>query len=366
MVRAFSDADITHVEGEVDPVRDLDIISNELRQKDLAKATELATSVRKLAERGDKAKKQQLEVYEKIEAHLKAGKDIRYGTWSTSEIEVLNELLLLTAKPVIYLVNLSERDYKRKKNKWLGKIKQWIDEHESNPIIIPYSADYELQLALMPDEESRAKAIEEAGVPRCVCVCVCARVCVRACVCVCTFSNEHGGSSACFGPRRCCCCGVVCVCCCSMLSKIVKTGYQALHLEYFFTAGPVGFHLHLPAAFLRMWMLSRHAHTHTHTHTHTRARVYADAHFPCCFFSLHPQDEVRAWTIQKGTKAPQAAGKIHTDFEKGFIMAEVMNFADFKEHGSEAAVKVHAAFLLFKSQKQQQREKGTVVCEGVG
>jgi obg-like ATPase 1 len=74
----------------------------------------------------------------------------------------------------------------------------------------------------------------------------------------------------------------------SALPKIIKTGYSALNLQYFFTAGP---------------------------------------------------DEVRAWTIQRGTKAPQAAGKIHTDFEKGFIMAEVMKFDDFKEHGSEGAVK---------------------------
>ncbi|EGD75842.1 obg-like ATPase 1 [Salpingoeca rosetta] len=234
VVRAFKDTEISHVEGEVDPVRDLDIISNELRMKDLAKASDLANNVRKLAERGDKKKKKELEIYEKIEKHLKEGKDIRYGEWSRSEIEVLNEHLFLTAKPVIYLVNLSERDFKRKKNKWLGKIKEWVDEHEKNAIIIPYSADVEFQLACLPDDAEREKFCKEHEIQRCV-VCVC--VCVGGCGCA----------------RAC--------------------------------------------------------------------------------------DEVRAWTIQKGTKAPQAAGKIHTDFEKGFIMAEVMNFADFKEHGTEAGVK---------------------------
>lgn len=164
VVRAFSDDEIIHVEGEVNPVRDLDIISNELRQKDLAKATELATSVRKLAERGDKKKQKELATYEKIEQHLKDGKDIRYGEWSRNEVEVLNDHLFLTAKPVIYLVNLSERDYKRKKNKWLSKIKTWVDENEKNGIIIPYSAELEFQLASLPDAEARDKFCKENDV----------------------------------------------------------------------------------------------------------------------------------------------------------------------------------------------------------
>eukprot|EP00043_Microstomoeca_roanoka_P011125 m.105053 g.105053 ORF g.105053 m.105053 type:complete len:471 (-) comp15101_c0_seq1:134-1546(-) len=256
VVRAFSDEEIIHVEGEVNPVRDLEIISNELRLKDLAKATDLATSVRKLAERGDKKKKQELDMYEKIENHLREGKDIRRGEWTRNEIEVLNEQLFLTAKPVIYLVNLSERDYARKKNKWLAKIKAWVDEHEVNGILIPYSAQLEYTLACLPDQQARDE-----------------------------YCKEHSVQSA--------------------LPKIIKTGYQALQLEYFFTAG---------------------------------------------------KDEVRAWTIQKGTKAPQAAGKIHTDFEKGFIMAEVMNFEDYKEQGSEAAVKAAG--------KYRQQGRAYVVQDG--
>jgi obg-like ATPase 1 len=166
-------------------------------------------------------------------------KEIRFGEWSSMDIEVLNKHLLLTSKPVIYLINMSEKDYIRKKNKWLVKIKEWITANDRHAVCIPFSGCLELKLQDMGPEEAQK------------------------------YMEENKMQSA--------------------LPKIIKTGYSALNLQYFFTAGP---------------------------------------------------DEVRAWTIQRGTKAPQAAGKIHTDFEKGFIMAEVMKFDDFKEHGSEGAVKV--------------------------
>lgn len=152
---------------------------------------------------------------------------------------MLNKYLFLTSKTVIYLVNLSEKDFIRKKNKWLIKIKEWVDKNDPGASIIPFSGAYEQRLAEFELEAERKAYIEE---------------------------NK----------------------CDSVLDKIIVTGYKALQLEYFFTAGA---------------------------------------------------DEVKAWTVQKGTKAPQAAGRIHTDFEKGFIMAEVMHFADFKEEGSEAAAK---------------------------
>lgn len=136
-------------------------------------------------------------------------------------------------------MNLSEKDFIRKKNKWLIKIKEWVDKNDPGASIIPFSGAFEHKLTEFEIEAERKAFIEE---------------------------NK----------------------CDSVLDKIIVTGYKALQLEYFFTAGP---------------------------------------------------DEVRAWTIQKGTKAPQAAGRIHTDFEKGFIMAEVMHFADFKEEGSEAGAK---------------------------
>merc|ERR1712154_564621 len=152
---------------------------------------------------------------------------------------VLNKHLFITAKPMIYLVNLSEKDFIRKKNKWLPKIKEYVDKNDPGATMIPFSGAFELKLMEMSDDDERKAYLEETK-------------------------------------------------CTSTLDKIIVQGYKGLGLEYFFTAGP---------------------------------------------------DEVKAWTIQKGTKAPQAAGRIHGDFEKGFIMAEVMKFDDFKEEGSEAAAK---------------------------
>lgn len=140
---------------------------------------------------------------------------------------------------MIYLVNLSDKDFIRKKNKWLIKIKEWVDKNDPGATIIPFSGAWEHKLVEFEDENERKAYVEEHKCP-------------------------------------------------SVLDKIILAGYKALQLEYFFTAGA---------------------------------------------------DEVKAWTIQRGTKAPQAAGRIHTDFEKGFIMAEVMHYKDFKEEGSDASCK---------------------------
>ncbi|XP_039456113.1 obg-like ATPase 1 isoform X3 [Oreochromis aureus] len=238
---AFDDEDIIHVEGTVEPVRDMEIIHEELRLKDEEMISPIIDKLEKTAIRGgDKKLKPEYDIMCKIKSWVvDEKKHIRYyHDWNDKEIEVLNKYLFLTSKPMIYLVNLSEKDYIRRKNKWLVKIKEWVDSHDPGALVIPFSGGLE---SLLQDksEEERQK-----------------------------YCTEHKTQSA--------------------LSKIIKAGYAALQLEYFFTAGP---------------------------------------------------DEVRAWTIRKGTKAPQAAGKIHTDFERGFIMAEVMKFQDFKEEGSESAVK---------------------------
>jgi len=167
--------------------------------------------------------------------------------------------LFITAKPMIYLANLSEKDYIRKKNKWLPKIKEYVDKHDPGATIIPISGACEQTLLEMESDEDRKK-----------------------------FLDEHKVMSS--------------------LDKVINQGYKALNLQYFFTAGP---------------------------------------------------DEVKAWTIQKGFKAPQAAGRIHTDFEKGFIMAEVMNFNDFKEEGSEAAAK--AAGKYRQQGKNYTVEDGDII-----
>ncbi|KAI3355798.1 hypothetical protein L3Q82_004364 [Scortum barcoo] len=259
MTRAFEDEDIIHVEGTVDPVRDMEIIHEELRLKDEEMIGPIIDKLEKTAIRGgDKKLKPEYDVMCKIKSWVvDEKKHVRYyHDWNDKEIEVLNKYLFLTSKPMIYLVNLSEKDYIRKKNKWLVKIKEWVDSHDPGALVIPFSGGMESQLQDVSEEEKQK------------------------------YCTEHKTQSA--------------------LSKIIKAGYAVLQLEYFFTAGP---------------------------------------------------DEVRAWTIRaavnyvyleaimreeshgKGTKAPQAAGKIHTDFEKGFIMAEVMKFQDFKEEGSESAVK---------------------------
>ncbi|XP_030379505.1 obg-like ATPase 1 [Scaptodrosophila lebanonensis] len=240
LCRAFEDPDVTHVEGEVDPVRDLEIISEELRLKDEEKLHQNLDKLEKVVARGgDKKLKPEYDAMVKIKNILvDQKKHLRFADWSAHDIEALNKYLFLTSKPVIYLVNLSDKDFIRKKNKWLPKIKEWIDKNDPGALLIPFSGAFEHELAEKDPLERKA------------------------------YEEETK--------------------CKSQLDKIIITGYKALQLEYFFTAGP---------------------------------------------------DEVKAWTVQKGTKAPQAAGRIHTDFEKGFIMAEVMHFDDFKAEGSEAAAK---------------------------
>ncbi|TTH38814.1 Obg-like ATPase 1 [Bagarius yarrelli] len=240
MTRAFEDEDIIHVEGCVDPVRDIEIIHEELRMKDEEMIGPIIDKLEKTAVRGgDKKLKPEYDIMCKIKSWVvDEKKHVRYyHEWNDKEIEVLNKYLFLTSKPMIYLVNLSEKDYIRKK-KWLVKIKEWVDAHDPGALVIPFSGGFESKHQDMSDEEKQK------------------------------YCEENKTQS--------------------VLTKIIKNGYAALQLEYFFTAGP---------------------------------------------------DEVRAWTIRKATKAPQAAGKIHTDFEKGFIMAEVMKFSDFKEEGSETAAK---------------------------
>jgi len=255
VLRIFEDADVTHVEGAVDPVRDLDIIQEELLLKDIELVIKYREKLEKeMAHSKDKKKKADLEVLQKVENVLNERKQIRLLEWKAQEIEVLNTLQLLTAKPVVYLINMTEKDYIKKGNKWLPKIKQWVDAHGGEPLV-PFCGSLEAKfLELGPEGEK--KLAEELKIQ-------------------------------------------------SAIPKIIKTGYYSLDLIYFFTCG---------------------------------------------------SDEVKCWTIRRFTKAPQAAGVIHTDFEKGFVCAEVMNYEDFKALGSEAAVKAAG--------KYRQEGKGYSVIDG--
>ncbi|KAI9808413.1 MAG: Obg-like ATPase [Pycnora praestabilis] len=264
VVRCFDDAEIIHVEGDVDPIRDLNIISEELRIKDIEFTEKALEILKKQTARGGqslemrKLKEEQATV-EKILAWLKDGKDVRKENWAPKEVEVINPLFLLTAKPVVYLVNLSEKDYIRQKNKHLPKIAEWVKEHATGDPIIPLSICFEERLTRY---ESEAEVEEEC--------------------------KKLGTKSA--------------------LPKIIVTMRQMMNLGSFFTTGT---------------------------------------------------DEVRQWTIRKGTKAPQAAGVIHTDFEKTFIQAIVFNYETLKETGDEAGVK--AAGKIMTKGKDYVVEDGDVL-----
>merc|ERR1712241_802864 len=249
LCRTFEDKEVTHVEGEVDPVRDLDIINEELRLKDEESFMKYFEDLEKKYTRGEKKLKQEYDILVKVkEILVEQKRHIRFGDWNANDVEQLNKHLFITAKPMIYLINLSEKDFIRKKNKWLPKIKEYVDKNDPGATMIPFSGAFESKLMDMSEDETK---------------------------------------------------------CTSVLEKIIVQGYKGLQLQYYFTAGP---------------------------------------------------DEVKAWTIQKNTKAPQAAGRIHGDFEKGFIMAEVMKFEDFKEEGSEAAAKAAG--------KYRQQGKTYVVEDG--
>lgn len=216
---------------------DLEIIHAELRAKDVERCKNALESLQKVKGGNKKELTDQIASATKVLEWLESGKDVRFGDWSIKDIDWLNEMQFITSKPVVYLVNMSEKDYIRKKNKYLPKIHAWVQEHGGDPII-PFSGALEQKLFDMPEDEQEV------------------------------YCKEHECQSA--------------------LPKIIVTGFRAVKLIYFFTAGP---------------------------------------------------DEVKCWQIRQGSKAPQAAGAIHTDFERGFICAEVMHYDELKELGSEGAVK---------------------------
>merc|ERR1711871_950435 len=253
VVRAFSDEDIIHVDGSVDPIRDLQTIRNELLIKDREFIMKSYDKVKKKAERNGKDKQKQLE-WDTMQRILKCvddGIDIRFGNWSKFDVEILNTMQLLTAKPVVYLCNMSMKNYITKKNKHLVALAEYIASQPEPEPLVPYSVQFEAKFAELTTDEERT-----------------------------AFETGHGCKSAFKGKKG-----------------IIWQGYKSLHLQHFYTCG---------------------------------------------------KDEVKCWTIRERTKAPQAAGTIHGDFERCFIKAIVMKFDDLKELGDEAAVKAGG----------KQREKG--------
>ncbi|KAI9928738.1 hypothetical protein ASPWEDRAFT_36507 [Aspergillus wentii DTO 134E9] len=175
VVRCFDDAEIIHVEGDVDPVRDLTIINEELRIKDIEFVEKALEGLKKQTRRGGqslemKKMKEEEATVAKVLEYLQSGKDVRSGEWGPKEVEAINPLFLLTAKPVVYLVNLSERDYIRKKNKYLPKVFEWIKEQSPGAPLLPISASFEERLAALGSDEAAAeecKKLEtQSGLPK--------------------------------------------------------------------------------------------------------------------------------------------------------------------------------------------------------
>jgi len=250
VTRAFIKKDIEHVEGNVDPVRDFQIIRGELLKKDTEWMTNYKGQfMKKCRAKITKEQENEINLMDKVIAGLADAKEPRHGTWSGKELGYLNQYPLLTSKPVVYLVNISKMNMEKSQNKWFKDIKEWVKANSGDDPVIPFSCAFEEGL-LAKSEEEKTKYLADNKVN-------------------------------------------------SMMPKIIKSGYQALRLINFFTVGA---------------------------------------------------DEVRAWSIRDGTFAPGAAGTIHGDFEKHFVKADVYNFADFKECGSEKAVK-EAGKLLTKGKE---------------
>lgn len=248
VVRAFEDDNIVHVEGSIDPIRDIETINFELIFSDLEIIARRIDRVKKLMKGGDKKFADELEFLERLSAELEKGTSARALDYTEEEKEMLKELSLLTIKPVIYAANVAEDDYGKDEdeNEFVKKIKEFAAREKSGVMVI--SARIEEEIAEL-DKEEKVLYLNELG------------------------ATESG------------------------LDKLIKASYSLLGLISYLTAG---------------------------------------------------KPEVRAWTIKKGTKAPQAAGKIHSDFERGFIRAEVVSYADLIENGGMA----------------QAKEKGLVRSEG--
>jgi GTP-binding protein YchF len=236
VVRCFEDPNVVHVAGEVDPVRDIEVIDTELCLKDLDTITKRHEKTEKLARSGDKLSREVMPVYEKVKKILEEGKPLRRAGLTEDEKRAVRDLGFLTLKSVLYCANVAETDLPEG-GPWVKAVKEWADHENSQMAVISGKVESELNDLSPGDQEEFLKELN---------------------------LQEPG------------------------LYTLIRAGYRLLELITYFTAG---------------------------------------------------EKEVRAWTVKKGTKAPQAAGVIHSDFERGFICAEVMKYDDLIKLGSAAVVK---------------------------
>ncbi|MEG0005675.1 MAG: redox-regulated ATPase YchF, partial [Clostridium sp.] len=239
VVRCFDDGNIVHVDGSVDPIRDIETINLELIFSDIDAIDKKIDRNKKLAKSGDKNAVKETAFCEKLKAHLESEKPARTLDMTDDEKEMIKHLFLLTSKPVLYAANLSEDDLINGygENPYLNKVIEYAASEGSE--VIPICARVEEEISTLEDDE-KAEFLADYGL------------------------SEPG------------------------LHRLIKASYKLLGLISYLTAGP---------------------------------------------------KETRAWTIKAGTKAPAAAGKIHSDIERGFIRAEVVAFDDLFAAGSEAAAK---------------------------
>ena len=246
VVRCFDDTNIVHVDGSIDPIRDIETINLELVFADMETVDKRLDRAKKNL-KADKKYQAEIDLLEKIKETLEAGKPARVLDLTDEEKELIKDAFLLTMKPILYIANVSENDIENPdENEYVERVKEYAKQE--NAEVIPLCVKLEEELSVL-DKEDKKEMLKELGL------------------------TESG------------------------LDKVIKASYKLLGLMSFLTAG---------------------------------------------------EPEVRAWTIKIGTKAPQAAGKIHSDIERGFIRAEVVSYDDLMNCGSMVAA----------------REKGLVRSEG--
>lgn len=238
VVRCFDDDNIVHVDGSVDPVRDIEVINTELQLKDLETVEARMAKAEKAARSGDKTARALMAVLEPVRQALLQGRNARTAEpEGDDDRRLFRELMLLTAKPVLYVCNVDEAAAATG-NEYSERVRELARAEGADTLVVAAAA--EADIAELDTEEERAEFLEALGL-------------------------ESSG-----------------------VARLIRAAYALLGLQTYFTAGP---------------------------------------------------DEVRAWTFRRGTRAPQAAGIIHTDFERGFIRANVIKYADYVSLGSEAAVR---------------------------
>jgi ribosome-binding ATPase len=244
VIRCFDDPQLPHLEGSVNAVRDREIVDLELQIKDLESVEKKIVRMEKMAKAGDKDAKHGLEVLHVLKNHLESFESARTAAVSTDDRRFMDDLFLLSDKPVLYVCNVDDVSAMNG-NDYSSKFIESVKGQDAEVLVI--AAKMESEIAELESEEDRLAFLADAGLA------------------------EPG------------------------VNRLVRAAFHLLDLQCFFTAGP---------------------------------------------------KEVRAWTIKKGMTAPQAAGVIHSDLERGFIRAEVMKYEDFMRLGSEHACKEHGKLMI--------------------